>query len=69
MKTPHAGTDKAFVHFKFATHMWNAHEESAYDLTLTQLSELHRHFNCPPGTSGRYLGCRLRTAKRLTARP
>ncbi len=61
--------DEAFVHFKFATHLWNVHQADCYDMTLAGLRDIHRYFNCPVGPVARNFACRFRFVPRRVPRP
>lgn len=54
----------SFIHFKFATHMWNVHRISCYDMTIRELRRLHRYFHCPPGPVAHNFACRFRFVPR-----
>ncbi len=59
-----------FVSFMFRSHLWNQHRVAApASLTLDELGELHRYYNCPPGEMRRYLGCHMRLVPRRVPRP
>lgn len=58
----------SFIHFKLATHLWNVHRISCYDMTLDGLREVHRYFNCPPGPVAHNFACRFRFVPRRQPR-
>ena len=68
-RKPLVTKDEAFVHFKFATHLWNVHRANCYDMPLDGLREIHGYFNCPVGPVAHNFACRFRFVPRRVPRP